>query len=214
MKTKAIIFDFDGTLADTAPCIVVSAEHSFLRHGLTPPTEARLRQTIGLPLVESVRVAGDISLGDAEKVSATYLELFKDFELDYVKLFPGVKETLQTLRARGLRMAIASSREAASLDRLLCQHGIDSFFETKVVDGDHIPAKPAPDMVLALLERMHLKADEVIVVGDTIYDISMGKGAHCRTVAVTFGNHSRKQLEEVAPDLIIDSFPDMLDFVD
>ncbi|MBR3029424.1 MAG: HAD family hydrolase [Bacteroidales bacterium] len=109
-----------------------------------------------------------------------------------------------------LRMAIVTSRDRHSLDLILQNNGIDKYFETEVTVDDHLTPKPAPDMVLALLARMEIRADETLVVGDTTFDIEMGNRAGCKTCAVTWGNHSHELLATVCPDLIIDELEEIL----
>jgi HAD superfamily hydrolase (TIGR01509 family) len=111
---------------------------------------------------------------------------------------------LEQLAGCGIRMAIVTSRDRLSLDLILQNNGIDNYFETVVTVDDHLTPKPAPDMVLALLERMKIRAGETLVVGDTTFDIEMGNRAGCRTCAVTWGNHSHEVLASVCPDMIID----------
>ena len=126
------------------------------------------------------------------------------YEIPNIRMFPGVAAMLEQLAERGIRMAIVTSRDRHSLDLILQNNGIDKNFETEVTVDDHLTPKPAPDMVLALLERMEIQADETLVVGDTTFDIEMGNRAGCRTCAVTWGNHSRELLLSACPDLIID----------
>lgn len=125
---------------------------------------------------------------------------------DYVKVFPHVIDTLNALKENGIRMAIVTSRDRMSYEMIANKRGLSPLFETEVTGADGITPKPAPDMVLALLERMHISADETLVVGDTTFDIMMGNAAGCRTCAVTYGNHTEETLRGVSPTHIIDSF--------
>lgn len=208
---KAIIFDFDGTLADTAPGIVLTMQKAFEAMGLPAPSDAAVRQTIGMPLTESVRTLGHFDQQQAERGTKAYRQLFHAYEADHVRLFPQVPETLEALRRQGLRLAICTSRTGTSFEVLMQRFGIGRFFETKVTSQDRLPPKPAPDMTLALLERMGLSAGEAVVVGDTTFDILMGNAAGCRTIAVTYGNHSREQLLTARPTHLADRFEEILD---
>ena len=203
--TKAILFDFDGTIADTAPGIVKTMEHTFKEMGLSVPSEEAMRATIGLRLDLALQQLGNLSDEDAAIAADTYRRLFPIYEVGYVSIFPGIKETLAELQQQGIRLAICTSRNAESLDMICEHHGIKDFFETRVTNNDHLAPKPAPDMVLALLNKMQLQKEDALVVGDTIFDIEMGNRAGCKTVAVTWGNHSRQQLIEAQPTFIIDS---------
>lgn len=211
--TKAILFDFDGTLADTAPGIVLTMQKSFESMGLPAPSDAAVRQTIGMPLLESVRMLGHFDQQQAERGTEIYRQLFHIYEAGHVRLFPQVPETLEMLRRKGLRLAICTSRTGTSFEVLMQRFGIGHLFETKVTSQDQLPPKPEPDMTLALLERMGLSPDEAVVVGDTTFDILMGNAAGCRTIAVTYGNHAREQLLTARPTRLADRFeqiPEMI----
>lgn len=203
---KAILFDFDGTLANTAPGILCTMKETLRTMGLAVPDDETITQTIGLPLVECVAIAGKLPREEAERGAQIYRELFPTFELTHITIFPGVAETVKELSAKGIRLAICTSRGLNSLTRILTRHSLMDKFETAVTASDNLPGKPAPDMVLTLLERMGLKPEEAVVVGDTTYDIQMGQNAGCRTGAVTYGNHSAEQLRSVSPTWIFDDF--------
>lgn len=208
---KAVIFDFDGTLADTAPAIVATMKQTFREMGLPEPEEELIKSTIGLPLEGCCRISGNLEESQVEVASEIYRRIFNDFAASHTKVYPGVVDTMKALAAKGLRLAIATSRGPNSLDLVLRTNNIDVVFETRVTGHDGFAPKPAPDMVLVLLERMGLTPDEAIVVGDTTFDIEMGNGAGCRTCAVTYGNHSLEKLLTANPTYHIDSMPELMD---
>ena len=207
---KAVLFDFDGTLADTAPGIVLTMQETFRCMGLPIPQEDTIRQTIGLPLADCIRILGKLPAEDVERGTEIYRELFPAFELTHITIFPAVPETVRELHSRGIRMAICTSRGRGSLESILSRNGLWEYFEAVVTASDNITPKPAPDMVLTLLDRMGLVPEDALVVGDTTFDVLMGNRAGCRTIAVTYGNHPPQQLRSVGPGRIIDSFPDLL----
>lgn len=208
---KAVIFDFDGTLADTAPAIVATMKQTFREMGLPEPEEELIKSTIGLPLEGCCRISGNLEESQVEVAASTYRRIFNDYAATHTKVYPGVVDTMNALAARGLRLAIATSRGPNSLDLVLRTNSIEVVFETRVTGHDGYAPKPAPDMVLVLLERMGLTPDEALVVGDTTFDIEMGNGAGCRTCAVTYGNHSREKLLTANPTCHIDSMPELMD---
>ena len=201
---KNILFDFDGTLADTAQGIVETLRESFVRLGRHVPTEEEMVATIGRPLWKAFQTLGNMTEKEAHKAVEVYAGLFMQYEIPNIRMFPGVTAMLEQFAERGIRMAIVTSRDRHSLDLILQNNGIDKYFETEVTVDDHLTPKPAPDMVLALLERMDIEATETLVVGDTTFDIEMGNRAGCKTCAVTWGNHSCKLLQSARPDMIID----------
>ena len=211
---KAIFFDFDGTLADTAPGIICTMQETFKAMQLPLPTEEEIRQTIGMPLVQAIKVLGHFDDEGAERGTAFYRKLYYEFEINNIGIFPGVEETIKVLAGLGIRMAICTSRNRDSLETILGRYGLLSYFETSVTNSDHLAPKPAPDMVNVLLSRMNLTKEEALVVGDTTFDIEMGNRAGCRTIAVKYGNHTPEQLQQAHPTWIIDQFPELKDLVE
>ena len=203
---KAILFDCDGTLVNSAPGIVKTMEQVFIKMNIPVPTEEAMRATIGLPLRLALKELGHLDDKSADDATELYRSLFPIYEVEYVTVFPEVKETLMALKEKGLRMAIVTSRDTTSLRLIADRRDMTPFFETYVTGADGFPPKPAPDMVLALLKRMNLKEDEVLVVGDTTFDIDMGNSAGCKTVAVTYGNHSQERLMTSHPTFVIEHF--------
>ena len=201
---KNILFDFDGTLADTAQGIVETLRESFVRLGRPVPKEEEMVATIGRPLWKAFQTLGNMTDDEAFQAVEIYRQLFMEYEIPNIRMFPGVVAMLEQFAERGIRMAIVTSRDRHSLDLILQNNGIDKYFETEVTVDDHLTPKPAPDMVLALLERMDIEATETLVVGDTTFDIEMGNRAGCKTCAVTWGNHSCELLQSARPDMIID----------
>lgn len=211
--TKAILFDFDGTLVDSAPGIVKTMEQTFLSMGVAVPGEDAMRATIGLPLNKALKMLGSLSDEDAQKATDLYRDLFPTYEVGYVTVFPQVINTLTRLKDEGIRMAVVTSRDITSFKLIAERHGLSPFFETAMTAADGHKPKPAPDMVLALLERMNLKSEDALVVGDTTFDIEMGNAAGCRTTAVTFGYHSKAKLLTANPTATINSFSELTSFI-
>lgn len=212
-KIKAILFDFDGTLVDTAPGIVCTMQKTFKAMNLPVPSEEAIKQTIGLKLNEAVKILSGLDDRIAQKGADTYRELFMKFEFSKINVFPNVKETLTKLQNRGIRMAICTSRGLNSLNIIMSANNLTDYFADIITASANLPTKPAPDMVYWLLNQMNLKADEVLVIGDTIFDIEMGNNAGCKTIAVTYGNHSRQLLSTSHPTHIIDKFDELLEIV-
>ena len=210
---RSIIFDFDGTLADTASGIIATTRETFRRLGFPIPDETKIRKGIGLVLHGSMKVAGDLDDETADRAAVVYRSIFNEYGTKEVTLFPGVRETLQHFADKGITMAIATSRGSESLEMLMSPFGIEKYFSGRVTASDNIAPKPAPDLVLALLDRMKLDPESTLVVGDTAFDIMMGSGAGCHTCAVTYGNHSREQLAETSPEYIIDDFAKLTEIV-
>lgn len=208
--TKAILFDFDGTLVDSAPAIVRTMEQTFLRMGVDIPSESAMCATIGMQLSIALQQLGVLTDKQTQKAVTIYRDLFPQYALSHLTVFPQVLDTLAELQKQGIRMGIVTSRESRSLDSIMQHCGMSSFFESCVTGADGYPPKPAPDMAQALLDRMGLVPEEAIVVGDTTFDIEMGNSCGCRTIAVTYGNHDIQTLCSAHPTYMADEFADIL----
>lgn len=210
MQKKLIIFDFDGTLADTEECIVQTFQKTLETLNLPMKSGKDIKSTIGLPLDVCFKVLTGIEENEKiDECTATYRSLFFGLQAITIKLFPKVKEVLEQLQNTGIKCSIATSRSGKSLEDLCGMLGIDKLFQLKMGSNDVTEKKPAPEMVLKTMEFFGLCADDVLVVGDTIYDIMMGSNAGCMTCGVTWGNQSREELETANPTFIIDSITEL-----
>ena len=208
----AIIFDFDGTLADTQRGIIATAQEVLRRMGREPADERALAATIGLPLKENFTRGAGLSEADATQAVDIYREIFQTFAIPAITVFPGVEEVLATLSARGVPMAVASSRGQFSLEGLMHHLGLDRYIPLSFVFGVETAArpKPAPDILYVILGKLGAKPEETLVVGDTTFDIEMGRAAGCYTCAVSYGNQSAGQLASASPNYLLDDLRKLL----
>ena len=206
---KAIFFDFDGTIADTVNGILATMTATFKELNLPIPPQDAMKSTIGMLLGDALQQLGN--LDDTQRVLAvkTYQRLFREVELPNTRIFPGVSQTLQTLKSRGVKMAIVTSRGIESLRLILTQNNILEYFDELVTRDNGFKPKPAPDMVNYLLQKMNLAPSDVLVVGDTTFDIDMGAAAGCKTCAVTYGNHSAERLATSKCDWMVGRFEEI-----
>lgn len=208
-RINTAIFDFDGTLADTSTGIIKTLRATLDALGLPSTSDEQIKSAIGVPLAGTLRIGGNVPEEMIEEGMVIYRKLFLTVALPSIKLFDGVHDTILQLKEQGMKLAIATSRGYDSLKFITDNTGIGNCFdEIATVNGDYRP-KPAPDMVLYLLDRLGSKADETIVVGDTTFDLDMGNSAGCTTCGVSYGNHSREKLSESNPNYIIDNFREL-----
>lgn len=212
MIPKLIIFDFDGTLADTTATILTTYQITIKELGAETRTDAECQATIGLPLKEGFRqLYPNFSVTELDNYVDTYRKIFNKNKHRLIpELYPGVKETLEEMAKLGIQMSIASSRSKESLIEFCSDNGILEYFSLILGADDVVRAKPNPEPVLLTLEKLQKDATQTIVVGDMPVDIEMGKGANCRTVGVSYGNSSRQALIKSGSSIIIDSFPELI----
>lgn len=212
-KAKIIILDFDGTLGDTASVIIQTMQATIKELGLPERTDAQCAAMIGLRLVEIPPVLFPECETDADLYASTYRKLFHHFNTDdAVLLYPNVLKTLTELKNRGHILTIASSRSHASLADYIERLRISSLVSYVLGADDVVKGKPDPEPVVKTLEKLRADADRALVVGDTIFDIQMGRNAGTKTCGVTYGNGSKESLADA--DWIIDDFSELLEIAD
>ena len=212
MNIRLIIFDFDGTLGDTRRTIVTTMQMTIACLGLPSRSDAECVSTIGLPLYGCFETLyPDTDKGTIRQCTDTYRRLFQE-NLQTVRpqSFPKVTETLSALKQKGFALAIASSRNHASLVELTADLGISELISCLTGADDVEKAKPDPEPVLSVLSALGYGASETLVVGDMNVDILMGARAGARTCGVTYGNGTRRELEEAGADYIIDSIDELI----
>ncbi|MBO5419191.1 MAG: HAD family hydrolase [Bacteroidales bacterium] len=209
---RMVILDFDGTIADTAAVIIKTTQATISELGLPSRTDEQCAAMIGLRLVEIPPVLFPECDIDGDLYAGTYRRLFHKFNTEgAVEVYPNVVETLKTLKAKGLILTIASSRSHASLAEYVESLGLSSLISLTLGADDVDKGKPDPEPVNRTLERFGLSPENVIVVGDTSFDIQMGKNAGTATCGVTYGNGSRESLRDA--DWLVDDFGKLLDIV-
>ncbi|MBF0272860.1 MAG: HAD-IA family hydrolase [Magnetococcales bacterium] len=212
-----VIFDCDGTLVDSLDGIVRSANLALVEVGMGEglPRE-RIAQVVGLSLHEAMSVLlpeQDAALHERAVTAYKrhYQRLADGGELT-TPLFPGARATLESLREHGVTLAVATGKSLRGLERTLREQRLQGLFEV-LMTSDHAPSKPHPSMIEQILAATGAVANRSLMVGDTVFDLEMGRNARVRTAAVTFGCHDRRTLAEASPDHWVERLPELLPIV-
>lgn len=215
LNCKLVILDFDGTVGDTNELIIKTMLDTMADLGLETCTRNACNATIGLPLANSFRTLyPDLSDEQVTQCTEVYRAHFKQNQLRIpTPLFPHVRETLSALQERSILVSLASSRQHASLVRMVEVVEIQKYISFLIATDDVRNPKPEPDLVLKTLEHFGLQPEQALVVGDAPYDIRMGKSAGCRTIGVTYGNGTPEALISAGADRITDDFADILEYI-
>ena len=208
---KLIIFDFDGTLGDTRGNIVTTMQMTIAELGLAGRTDDECASKIGLPLDGCFKALYPDEVKETIQLCAdTYRRIFQENLLTMKpQVFPKVKETLSILKEQGYTLTIASSRCHKSLSELTHDLKIAEFISYFVGADDVENAKPNPEPVLKTLTATGFKASQTLVVGDMNVDILMGLNAGAKTCGVTYGNGTKRELEEAGADYVIDTINEL-----
>lgn len=211
MNYKVVMLDFDGTLACTIPAILHASEKMLGMHGYEIDP-VQVERNFGLALPEAFRCfANDDSIDDKtmEQMVLEFNTIYRNECEPLIELFDGVAETLDTLKKAGVILLISSNNIREVLERLTSQLDIAKYFDGIICANDVVNTKPAPDIALLALERYNIKAEEALVVGDSTYDMDMGRGAGCHLCGVTFGSHSAEMLRGKGANYVIDHFSEL-----
>lgn len=213
---KLLIFDFDGTLADTRELIVKTNQEAQRRMHYPVCEPERIIATIGVPLREGIlTMYPQIRPEELPQWVKVYREVFDSLKHQIVPtLFPHVKETLEALCSQGYTCTVASSRGSESLNDFLRDMGIAPYISYVLGADDVTHAKPHPEPVLKTLRDFSVPASQAMVIGDMPVDIQMGLGAGAWTCGVSFGNADRPTLEAAGAHYVIDDFGQLTAVVD
>ena len=208
---KAVLFDLDGTLADTIELILLSYQHTMRTHlGEAPPDE-RFLATIGIPLPRQLAdFARDAA--EAERMRTTYVEYQREIHDDLVQPFPGAASALATLRERGTSLAVVTSKRSGVARRTLECCELWQSLDTVVCADEVERPKPDPEPVHLALDRLGLahEANQVLFVGDSPFDLRAGRAAGTHTAAALWGPFSREVLAAEEPDFYLSDLEGVL----
>ncbi len=215
---RACIFDLDGTLTDTLHSLTYSVNETLSQLNLQPISQVQCRSFVGdgaKKLVERSIIAsrGDCDMQILEKGFAIYKTVFGENCMKEVVLYDGVRETIDTLKKRGIRLGVLSNKPHEQTVSTVHHFFGKEIFDTVKGQCDGEPKKPEKAAILAVLDRLGVKGNESIYVGDSEVDVQTGHAVLATTLAVSWGFRDKEQLERENPTAIIQTMKDVLNFV-
>lgn len=199
-KIQGILFDLDGTLLNTNELVVKSFQHTLKRELNLDVAEDRLYQYFGEPLRDTL---GRFAADRVEELVQVYREFNIANHDRLVTPFPGVEETVKQLSAQGLKLAVVTSKikKTAMMGLKLC--GLEDYFQVVIALEDTEHHKPHPEPILKALEILELEKNQVIMVGDSTYDIRCAKNAGIRCAAVSWTTLPQQIIQQEGPDYLV-----------
>ncbi len=204
-----LVFDWDGTLMDSAGRIIECMELTFQDMGLTSPGQKAIRNIIGLGLTEAVQaLIPDADDDLVQEIYQGYRRHFLHPAAPSSDLFPGVQETLESLVQANYLLAVATGKGRAGLDKVLADTGLaDYFVATRCADETF--SKPHPEMLNQLIDFCGVEPHQSLMIGDTEYDLQMAINAGVKSVAVSYGAHEVARLQQHQPLVCLDSLTEL-----
>lgn len=203
-----LVFDWDGTLMDSAGAIVAAIQAACRDLGIAEPPESRARHVIGLGLGDALRHAvPDLPEQRYPQMIDRYRHhyLSRDHEL---MLFAGAERMIAELSEAGFMLAVATGKSRLGLDRAFKVSGLGPYFhDSRCADECH--SKPHPQMLEQLMEELGVPPSLTLMIGDTTHDLEMARNAGTSALGVSYGAHSREALESMAALRCVDSVAEL-----
>ena len=175
MKYRYIAYDIDGTLLNTAPADLAGLQEVLREElGMERPIAA-LTGALGIPSRDILRVYGAPE-GDVDRLARLWMERMHD-HFECVDVFPGTREALEALRARGVRLGVVTSKNSEEYAQDFVPFGLETYFDTIVTADDTALHKPHAEPLLKFLERLGAKREEALYIGDSTYDRDCARAA-------------------------------------
>ena len=181
-----VVFDFDGTLADTIEGICSTARRVLLAHGISEEGLGDVRRIVGPPFPQAFSLVYGLSEDEAAEVTREYREIYHDLGLEGWPLYPGMRELLEDLRASGRRLAVASSKLEGLVRRAVADNGVDGLFDVCLGKTSDDEVTKAATIARAV-SSLGLTADDAVMVGDRHHDVDAATACGVPCVGVTYG---------------------------
>jgi HAD superfamily hydrolase (TIGR01509 family) len=205
---EAVVFDWDGTLADTRRVIVASFQKALSQIGCNISDEF-IEQRIGIGSAETFREilrSSGTSFDEALIKRLVVMKVRNEIELGgNVRLFGGAVELLRSLHGK-VKLGLASMSDRAVIDHMLKLTGTQRFFAAVVTADEVVNPKPSPEIFLKCGGKLGARPERCVVVEDSVFGVEAAKAAKMKCIVVLTGVHSREVLEKAKPDLVVKSF--------
>lgn len=212
-KYKLVIFDWDGTLMDSAAKIINCMQLAAKACDVPIPSADEVGHIIGISLKPAIKQLFNIDDDHlAERIVSAYKEAFVDQDATPSPLFDGVESVLEALKQQGCVLAVATGKARRGLDRAWAQTDTGRFFSASRC-ADDAQSKPSPDMLLQLLDELDIAVSDAVMIGDTTYDMQMAEAIDMDRVGVSYGVHAQIHLERHSPKSIVHSIDELATFL-
>jgi len=204
---KTVIFDWDGTLADTRQVVVASFQKA-LNEVYCKISDEFIERLIGIGAAETFREilrSSQTNFDESFIRSLVEKKIQNEIELsNEVKLFAGSLELLETLKGK-VKLGLASMNNREVINHMLKLTNTQKFFDATITVDDIVNPKPDPEIFLMCALNLRSETDKCVVIEDSIFGVEAAKTAKMGCIAVLTGVYSQKELKKANPDLIVDS---------
>ncbi|HED15442.1 MAG TPA: HAD family hydrolase [Gammaproteobacteria bacterium] len=212
---RLMIFDWDGTLMDSESHIVASMHYAMDTMGIDRLPVKDVSNIIGLGMREALDALFPAQ-ADNDDFSHDFVAAYREYffaKNAQQQFFDGALQVLQTMRERGMLLAVATGKSQRGLDLVLQQHGLENYFDVTRC-ADTTASKPDPLMLQEILQALSIPTEQAVMIGDTEYDLSMAANAGTHAIAANYGVHESSRLLRYQLLGSLDSIADLPDLMD
>lgn len=213
---KLVLFDCDGTLADSQNAIAAAMDAAFDAERLPAPGRAKTLSIVGLSLPEAMTaLAPEHPIDVRVRLAEGYRTAAQRLRLAHAEdpLFPGADQAVRALAARDdAVLGVATGKSLRGLHRLIAHYKWDGVFATLQTADDN-PSKPHPGMIHRALTETGCDAAHAVMIGDTSFDMAMARAAGVRAIGVSWGYHPVADLREAGAETIVDTFDQLMNVI-
>jgi phosphoglycolate phosphatase len=203
-----IVFDWDGTLMDSAGVIAAAIQAACADLGLAEPSEQAARHIIGLGLNEAIaHLLPALPAAEYPRMVERYRHHYLGKDQD-IPLFSGAERVVHDLHAAGFLLGVATGKSRRGLDRVLDHTGLRAYFHATRC-ADECFSKPHPEMLEQLMDQLGATRQRTLMIGDTSHDLQMAQNAGVPSLAVSYGAHLRADLLTHTPRACVDSITEL-----
>lgn len=218
MRFKAVLFDLDGTLFDTAPDIMSACNRTLEAFGYLKLSSSRLRPKVGLGMRAMMREALMPEHWDKCEIGTPMYEYFSKSYINHVceetKPYKGIEEIIETLHEGSLHLGVVSNKYRSMIASLFSHFPFTAFFECVLGADSCAHAKPHPEPILRALQMLNVAPDDAVYCGDSASDIIAANRAGCVSCAVKWGySQIDEEFDQLRPDFIISSPEEILKLI-
>ena len=217
MNKKLILFDYDGTIVDSAKMIVKGAIEAFRMCGLPDPDPNKVRENIGKPLATALDAYAPKGYEvNPEMISNAYRKWYAEqgrLGLQDEPLYPGMFKLINDLKNhKEFNIGVATNKSRIALNNGLKKHNLNDVFDITLTMEEASP-KPNPDMAIQAMSKFNIEKKSTVIVGDTINDIGLGVNAGIKSIGVAWGYNSIQMLRNEGADFIVKNSKELFDTI-
>ena len=217
MNKKLILFDYDGTIVDSAKMIVKGAIEAFRMCGLPDPDPNKVRENIGKPLATALDAYAPKGYEvNPEMISNANRKWYAEqgrLGLQDEPLYPGMFKLINDLKShKECNIGVATNKSRIALNNGLNKHNLNEIFDITLTMEEAKP-KPDPDMAIQAMSKLNIEKKSTIIVGDTINDIGLGVNAGINSIGVAWGYNSIEMLKNEGADFIVKDSKELFEII-